>query len=84
MENKIALIGTGGTIAGQGASDTDLTGYTAGVLGLDEILASVPGTEPYGPYTYIQFHFPMNSFIILTAYYSCLSLCALSLILKRE
>lgn len=33
---------------------------------------------------YIQFHFPMNSFIILTAYYSCLSLCALSLILKRE
>ena len=35
MENKIALIGTGGTIAGQGASDTDLTGYTAGVLGLD-------------------------------------------------
>ena len=34
METKIALIGTGGTIAGQGASDTDLTGYTAGVLGL--------------------------------------------------
>ena len=25
---------------------------------------------PYAhPYTYIQFHFPMNSFIILTAYY---------------
>ena len=44
METKIALIGTGGTIAGKGASDTDLTGYTAGVLGLDEILASVPGT----------------------------------------
>lgn len=37
------------------ASDTDLTGYTAGVLGLDEILDSVPGTEPYGPYTYTQF-----------------------------
>ena len=36
------------------------------------------------PISYIQFHFPMNSFIILTAYYSCLSLCALSLILKRE
>ena len=42
METKIALIGTGGTIAGKGASNTDLTGYTAGVLGLDEILASVP------------------------------------------
>ena len=40
METKIALIGTGGTIAGQGASDTDLTGYTAGVLGLNEILDS--------------------------------------------
>ena len=39
MEKKIALIGTGGTIAGQGASDTDLTGYTAGVLGLDENLS---------------------------------------------
>ena len=54
METKIALIGTGGTIAGQGASDTDLTGYTAGVLGLDEILDSVPGTEPYGPYTLLN------------------------------
>ena len=39
METKIALIGTGGTIAGKGVSNTDLTGYTAGVLGLDEILA---------------------------------------------
>lgn len=28
--------------------------------------------------------FPNEQFIILTAYYSCLSLCALSLILKRE
>ena len=55
METKIALIGTGGTIAGKGTSNTDLTGYTAGVLGLDEILASVPGTKPYGPYTYTQF-----------------------------
>lgn len=55
MDTKIALIATGGTIAGQGASDTDLTGYTPGVLGLDEILASVPGTKPYGPYVYTQF-----------------------------
>ena len=42
MDTKIALIGTGGTIAGKGTSNTDLTGYTAGVLGLDKILASVP------------------------------------------
>ena len=55
MDRKIALIGTGATIAGKGTSNTDLTGYTAGVLGLDEILASVPGTKPYGPYTYTQF-----------------------------
>ncbi|MDU7910494.1 MAG: asparaginase [Veillonella parvula] len=55
MDTKIALIGTGGTIAGKGTSNTDLTGYTAGVLGLDKILASVPGTKPYGPYTYTQF-----------------------------
>ena len=41
MDTKIALIGTGGTIAGKGTSNTDLTGYTAGVLGLDKILASV-------------------------------------------
>ena len=25
------------------------------MLGLNEILDSVPGTEPYGPYTYTQF-----------------------------
>ena len=31
-DTKIALIGTGGTIAGKGTSNTDLTGYTAGVL----------------------------------------------------
>ena len=40
MTKKIAIIGTGGTIAGQGASDTDLTGYTAGVLPLEEIISS--------------------------------------------
>ena len=36
METKIALIGTGGTIAGKVLQISDLTGYTAGVLGLDE------------------------------------------------
>ena len=28
---KIILIGTGGTIAGQATSETDLTGYQSGV-----------------------------------------------------
>ena len=50
MTKKIAIIGTGGTIAGQGASDTDLTGYTAGVLPLEEIISSVPGVRDYGPF----------------------------------
>ncbi len=40
------------TIAGKGASNTDLTGYTAGVLGLDEIFSLCTCTKPYGPYTY--------------------------------
>ena len=35
-DKKIILIGTGGTIAGQGASETDLTGYTSGVLSVDD------------------------------------------------
>lgn len=55
MTKKIAIIGTGGTIAGQGASDTDLTGYTAGVLPLEDIIASVPGVRDYGPYVCNQF-----------------------------
>ena len=55
MTKKIAIIGTGGTIAGQGASDTDLTGYTAGVLPLEEIISSVPGVREYGPFVCNQF-----------------------------
>ena len=55
MTKKIAIIGTGGTIAGQGASDTDLTGYTAGVLPLEEIISSVPGVRDYGPFVCNQF-----------------------------
>lgn len=54
-DKKIILIGTGGTIAGQGASETDLTGYTSGVLSLEAILAAVPGVDEYGPFEYHQF-----------------------------
>ena len=39
---RIALVTTGGTIAGLAASNTDLTGYTAGALGSAELLAAVP------------------------------------------
>lgn len=52
---KIILIGTGGTIAGQATSETDLTGYQSGVLTLQDILGSVPGVSQFGPFEYNQF-----------------------------
>jgi len=39
---RIALIATGGTIAGTAGSATDTAGYTAGQLGADDLLAAVP------------------------------------------
>jgi L-asparaginase len=38
----IALLATGGTIAGSAAAATDTTGYVAGALGADALLAAVP------------------------------------------
>ena len=55
MADYIVLIGTGGTIAGQGTSEIDLTGYRSGVLGLDEILQAVPQANAYGPFLFEQF-----------------------------
>ena len=55
MNEYIALIGTGGTIAGQGTSETDLTDYTPGLLSLEDILADVPQAQDYGPFLYEQF-----------------------------
>ncbi len=55
MKQNIAIIGTGGTIAGKGASDTDLTGYTPGVITVEEIIESVPGVSEYGPFVHYQF-----------------------------
>ena len=48
-KKKIVIIGTGGTIAGQSASDADLTGYQAGAIGVDDLLSSVPELGDYGP-----------------------------------
>lgn len=39
---RIALVTTGGTIAGLAASDADPTNYTAAALGIDQLLAAVP------------------------------------------
>ncbi|MEF7617350.1 asparaginase [Aquincola sp. MAHUQ-54] len=42
MQNKIVILGTGGTIAGAAASPTDTVGYTAAQFGVDELVAAVP------------------------------------------
>ena len=40
---KIVVLGTGGTIAGTATSAADHTGYTAGQLGVQHLLDTVPG-----------------------------------------
>ncbi len=40
---KVVVLGTGGTIAGVGASSSDNLGYTAAQLGVSQLLAGVPG-----------------------------------------
>ena len=42
MGQKIVILGTGGTIAGTAASPLDHTGYTAGQLGVADLLAGLP------------------------------------------
>ena len=39
----IVVLGTGGTIAGAGASPSDHTAYVAGQIGIDDLLHAVPG-----------------------------------------
>ena len=42
MGQKIVILGTGGTIAGTAASPLDHTGYSAGQLGVADVLAGLP------------------------------------------
>lgn len=42
---NIKILATGGTIAGTGTSNTQTTGYQAGVLGVDTLIKAVPGLE---------------------------------------
>ncbi|RVU47099.1 asparaginase [Rubrivivax rivuli] len=44
-EGVIVILGTGGTIAGTAASATQHTGYTAGALGAEALLAAVPALQ---------------------------------------
>ncbi len=45
MLKNITILATGGTIAGQAASATQMTGYTAGVFSVQDLLAGVPGLD---------------------------------------
>ena len=42
---KIVILGTGGTIAGTSATAGDNVGYTAAQVGVDSLLAGVPGLQ---------------------------------------
>lgn len=42
MKKHIVILGTGGTIAGKAASNTEMTGYEAGALGIQMLLDAVP------------------------------------------
>jgi len=52
MSKKVVFLGTGGTIAGTAASDSDNVGYKAAQLGIDQLLQSSPALrgalEEYG------------------------------------
>jgi L-asparaginase type II len=42
---RIAVLGTGGTIAGAGASSTQYAGYRAAVTGVEQLLAAIPSLQ---------------------------------------
>ena len=39
---KVVILGTGGTIAGKAASNTEMTGYQAGEIGIQTLINAVP------------------------------------------
>lgn len=53
--DKLLIVTTGGTIAGRASVATDLTGYQAGTVPAEELLAAVPALEPYGPFEVLPF-----------------------------
>ena len=42
---KIVVLGTGGTIAGKAQDGADNIGYKAGEVGVDQLLAAIPGLQ---------------------------------------
>lgn len=45
----IVILGTGGTIAGRAASASDNIGYTAAEVGIEQLVATIPGLADTGP-----------------------------------
>ena len=45
----IVILGTGGTIAGRAATASDNIGYTAAEVGIDQLVAAIPGLAKAGP-----------------------------------
>ena len=45
----IVILGTGGTIAGRAASASDNIGYTAAEVGIEQLVAAIPGLTDAGP-----------------------------------
>ena len=39
---KVVILGTGGTIAGKAGSNTEMTGYQAGEIGIQTLINAVP------------------------------------------
>ena len=50
----IAILGTGGTIAGKAGSASATTGYVPGSATVEDLLASVPGLEDIANLTSVQ------------------------------
>ena len=46
---SIVILGTGGTIAGRAATVSDNIGYTAAQVGVDQLVAAIPGLGDAGP-----------------------------------
>ena len=44
---RVLVLATGGTIAGSAASPENVTGYQAGVIGIDELLSAVPEIQSF-------------------------------------
>lgn len=48
---NVKILATGGTIAGSASSDTQMTGYKAGALGIDVLINAVPQMKEYANVT---------------------------------